>query len=450
MFYRNINIGILLRVVFLGLMMSFFAYAINQDKWYMTSFVTLIISLIIFVELIYFLHSYQRTIARFLSSVKSRDFSTIYATKNFQKSEKYIEGVLEEIIKEFNHVRIEKEVHYQFLQTIIQHIKIAIICYDEDGKIIVINDAAKEVLGIRHLNDIHLVKKINPSLLTTILAVRHHQPGMVKHYVGDELQQLSVSGTTFKLQNQKYKLVSIQNIKAELDVRELESWKKLIRILNHEIMNSVTPISSLSTAVNRILTDNSGVPVDIDKIEKDDFDDIRQGIKTIEDRSKGLLHFVEDYKSLTKIPSPVISRVSVNELIAHIRILFNHELIKLKIELRISIKPELLIINADHEQIEQVMINLLLNAIDAVKETEQKIIQIMAFKEDYQVVIQVTDSGKGIDEDNLENIFVPFFTTKKGGSGIGLSLSRQIIHQHGGRISVQSSKNVGTTITIRV
>ncbi len=171
MFYRNINIGILLRVVFLGLMMSFFAYSLNQDRWYMTCFVTLIISLIIFVELIYFLHGYQRTIARFLSSVKNRDFSTVYATKSFQKSEKYIEGVLEEIIKEFKHVRIEKEVHYQFLQTIIQHIKIAIICYDEDGKIILVNEATKEMIGVRHLNDIHLIKKINPTLLTTILAV---------------------------------------------------------------------------------------------------------------------------------------------------------------------------------------------------------------------------------------------------------------------------------------
>jgi len=449
MLYQAINLRILIRVILLGLVMFMFVFSINQDKWYMTSAVTFVISIVILIELIYFLHRDHRNIARFLSSIKQHDFSGHYTKSSPKKSKKYLEDILNEINREFENVRIEKEVHYQFLQTIIQHIRIAIICYDENDKIILINDSAKRIFGLRHLNDIQSLEKINPSLMTAIQTVNPNETRMVKHMVDDDLLQLSLSGTTFKLRDQLYKLVSLQNIKAELEAQELESWKKLIRILTHEIMNSVTPISSLSTAVNRMLADNAGIPLDIGEVDPDDIDDIRNSMKTIEDRSKGLLHFVEDYKSLTKIPAPEFTEVKVKELVSHLKILFEQEMLKHNIDLQIQIHPEDLVVIADHDQIEQVLINLLLNAKDALKDIADKIIKINAFKDDNQTVIQFIDNGHGIDPDNIGDIFIPFFTTKKEGSGIGLSLSRQIIQMHGGRISVKSEQNVGTVITLR-
>ena len=266
---------------------------------------------------------------------------------------------------------------------------------------------------------------------------------MIKMTVQNRLLELSVSVADFKLREVPYKLISFQNIQKELEEKELDAWQKLIRILTHEIMNSVTPITSLASSLNGLMKDKDSV------LEEEDMEDIRDGMYAIQKRGEGLLHFTETYRSLTKIPPPKFQLVEAQPLLERIHILFKPVLKKYGVELELKLPDKMVVFIADVELIEQVIINLLKNGIEAAREVENPKIEIRAMKtNEGKTFIEVQDNGKGIKEDVLDKIFVPFFTTKKEGSGIGLSLSRQIMRLHKGNIEVNSVLGKGTVFTL--
>ena len=260
--------------------------------------------------------------------------------------------------------------------------------------------------------------------------------------------QLSIYVIELVLRGEEFKLVSVQNIQSELEEKEMDAWQNLIRVLTHEIMNSVTPLSSLAATVKDNLVDNieDDVP-----IEKDELEDIYLAVQTIERRSQGLIRFVSDFRNLTKIPQPKVATESVAKVLEHIQVLFNHELAAKNIKISFSIEPVNLAFSIDKELIDQVLINILQNAVHALEETtNEKHIMVRAFVNEYnRPTIVIRDNGCGIDEEALSKIFIPFFTTKKQGSGIGLSLSKQIMRKHGGGITVKSVMNEGTEFTLR-
>lgn len=229
----------------------------------------------------------------------------------------------------------------------------------------------------------------------------------------------------------------------------MESWKKLIRILNHEIMNSVTPISSLSSAMNKMLRNEDGEKKALNSINADDADDLFDSIETIESRSKGLLKFVTAYKQLSKLPKPTFAEVNINGLIKHITTLLKPEFKKHQIKVSLPSLEKDLILKIDHEMIEQVLINLILNSIQAIKDNTNKRIEIEAYSYKNNSFVRVTDNGPGIEAEVLDNIFIPFFTTKKNGSGIGLSLSRQIMRLHKGNIQVHTEVGKGSSFLLK-
>jgi signal transduction histidine kinase len=235
-----------------------------------------------------------------------------------------------------------------------------------------------------------------------------------------------------------------------LEYQELESWQKLIRVLTHEIMNSVTPISSLSNAINDTFNETNGKKTELQKISDDDFEDIISSLKTIENRSKGLLKFVSSYKQLTKIPKPDIKEVNLTELVNHCHTLLKQKFKELNIHFTFNNSKEEFNCFADYDLIEQVMINLLLNAIDAVKNQEKPQITVGIKNELNKYKINIKDNGKGIEPEEIEKIFIPFYTTKKEGSGIGLSLSRQIMRLHKGNIQVNSEQGKGTEFVLEI
>jgi nitrogen fixation/metabolism regulation signal transduction histidine kinase len=349
-----------------------------------------------------------------------------------------------EVINEFKKTRKEKEENYRYLQTIVQHINIGMLAYTPDGNVELLNSAAKKLLKINSLRNISELNHLSKSLVESLLKIKTGDKILEKVIDNNELLQLSIFAAEFKLGTKHIILVSLNNIQSELEEKEMEAWQNLIRVLTHEIMNSITPIISLSSTVNNILENND------EHFSAETIDDIKGAITTILRRSNGLIHFVDSYRSLTRIPVPNFNIINLSVLFDRLKKLLNEEFTKNKVNFSYKIEPENLELTADQDLIEQVIINLIVNSINACSNNVEPCIQLIGrFDIRGNITIQVIDNGSGIPEDLQEKIFIPFFTTKKEGSGIGLSLSRQIMRIHKGSISVTSIPDKETIFTLR-
>jgi nitrogen fixation/metabolism regulation signal transduction histidine kinase len=274
------------------------------------------------------------------------------------------------------------------------------------------------------------------------------RPKLVKIQLYGELKQLSLLSNIFKVEAQTFKLVSFQNIKNELEAGEVDAWQKIIRVLTHEIMNSITPITSLSDTLVDIVgpSNEKQLPLDKDSVAK-----LFIGLKAIKERSAGLKTFSKAYQSLTRLPVPEFATINSHDFLETIRVLVSSELQASKILLETTVEPSDHSFLADSEQITQVVLNLVKNSKEAILETEDKPdgkITVSIVGKEGQTDINIHDNGPGISDEFREKIFIPFFTTKKKGSGIGLALARQIIRQHNGTIQLDSDGENGTTARI--
>jgi len=349
-----------------------------------------------------------------------------------------------------NQVGNKKDVQSQYLKTIVQHLGIGLITFDRKGDIQIINTTAKNLLKVSQLKNISGITKLSEPLVNSFQNLRTGGQDLIKIQHEGYTYQLSIYAIELTLKGEPFKLITLQNIQSELEEKEMEAWQNLIRVLTHEIMNSITPISSLAATVDANISSNIEKNKDRYEIDKDDLDDIQIAIKTIQRRSEGLIRFVSDFRNLTRIPIPQIKEVKVKEIFQRVITLFKHDLDQDNINVITSIKPDELILKVDPELIEQVMINIVKNAIQAFEEEPWKQIKLSASRDNKNnVTIRIQDNGVGIDEEALGKIFIPFFTTKKNGSGIGLSLSKQIMRQHKGAIKVVSNVDEGTEFSLR-
>ena len=441
---KNFRINLIVRVLVLVFSIFLFFYLSRDSSLYATIFILSIIIIIQIFSLIKFVEKTNKDISRFFDSIRYSDF-----TQNFRSNIKgaafeELSDSFAEVIDEFKKTRNEKEENYRYLQTIVQHISIGILAYTPDGNVELLNNAAKKLLKINSLRNISDLNPISKSLVSSLLKIRTGEKILEKVIDNNELLQLSIFAAEFKMGAKHIILVSLNNIQSELEEKEMEAWQNLIRVLTHEIMNSITPIISLSSTVNNILENTD------EQISAETIDDVREAITTILKRSNGLIHFVDSYRSLTRIPAPNFSIIKLAILFDRLKKLLNEEFIKRNINFSYKIEPSNLELTADQDLIEQVLINLITNSISAVSNCAEPCIQLIGkFDNRGNINIQVIDNGKGIPEDLQEKIFIPFFTTKKEGSGIGLSLSRQIIRIHKGGISVSSIPDKETVFTLR-
>ncbi|MFC2118805.1 PAS domain-containing sensor histidine kinase [Bacteroidota bacterium] len=347
----------------------------------------------------------------------------------------------------FRKLRDEKESQYLYLQTIVEHINIAIICYTKNGKICMANTAAKKLFGSSHLDSLKRISHLNKNLYEQIITIKPDQNLLVKTIIKDELLNLSINNKKFKLLDETHNLLSIQNIKTELEEQEIESWQKLIRVINHEITNSTLPISNLTSILIEKLIDKNGDG--IEGLDKSSISMLRDNLEIIKTRSLGLSNFVGATKSFTHLPKPKFRDININELIIRIINLFNPKFEENKIKTEFKNISQVPIIQGDSDLLEQVVINIFLNAIEALKETTSPLLVINCYQnEKNQTHIQFIDNGRGIKANELEKIFVPFYTTKKNGSGIGLSLSKQIMRLHKGSIFIESVPDEKTIVSL--
>jgi signal transduction histidine kinase len=256
---------------------------------------------------------------------------------------------------------------------------------------------------------------------------------------------LAVEVSTSYILDKSYRFITIQDIQTEIEQKEVEAWHKLIRILTHEIMNSVTPVSSLTETMQSMLTDRNGQLKGIDDITTETLGDIRFSLDTIQKRSEGLLDFVEKYRALTRVPKPSMSPVRIKPFLKTVVNLMEPEVLRQNISLQWQVDDENLQVNLDRNLIEQVIINLITNSIYALQTVTEKKIILHAYRKDHQVIMEVTDNGIGIRDKEMQDIFIPFFSTKKEGSGIGLSLTKQIMSLHKGSIKVTSIPHAKTS-----
>jgi two-component system nitrogen regulation sensor histidine kinase NtrY len=350
-----------------------------------------------------------------------------------------------DVLDAFRKTRADKEEHFQYLHTVVQHIGIGLVCFAPNGRVELINTAALRLLRRPHVRDIRELEAFSKPLVDTLLKLRSGEKSLVKVEDDDELLQLVVYATELRMRGETFTLASVQNIQSELEEQEMEAWQKLIRVLTHDIMNSITPISSLASTVRGLVPQKENGTFDAEVL-----DDVHMALETIQSRSQGLLHFVDTYRELTRIPKPNFQIFAVAELFTHIRQLMRSDLEEKNIAFHTDIVPETLELTADPDLVDQVLINLLRNAMQALVGREDARIALTAHLDRRgRVVIQVRDNGPGILADVQERIFIPFFTTKRDGSGIGLSLSRQIMRVHRETISVQSRLNEETVFTLR-
>lgn len=379
-------------------------------------------------------------IAQYVESVHYRDFSRHFNVKEAPNELKSLREGFNEINDTIKGISMEKETHFQYLQKVLEIINTGIISYEEPGgEVIWLNDTLKRLLEIPYLRTIHSLEKRNATLYHKIIELRAGSQDIVKLSEGLKEMKVLLNSTSFVLNGRKFKLVAIQNINEAIDETEANAWQKLLSVMTHEIMNSVAPIASLAdTLKGRLIHDPT----------PEEIDDLGIGIDTIKKRSEGLLRFAQTYRNLNKISQPQIKPIPVGELFSNMYNLMNPTMEPKNIDLDITLKDPGLVVHADPNLIEQVLINLLLNAKDALQDTPDAQVQMSASEVNNKVVIKISDNGRGIPNEVMDKIFVPFFSTKSNGSGIGLSLSKQIMLMHKGNIHVASKENEGTAFEL--
>lgn len=450
MVFNNFKFNIIVRVIVITLTILLFANLSAADTFFLIPILVMVLVVIQVIYLIRYIDKTNEEISSFFDKLKEEEKQD---QNKHPESGEYYNNLSEQYNKEIEklkNTRADRDAKYQYLKTIVQHIGIGIITFNKEGEIQIMNTAAKRLFRISHIKNIKELRSISETLVDSFFKLRTGGKDLIKIIHSDETIQLAVFAIELTLQDEEFKLVSLQNIQTELEENEMEAWQKLVRVLTHEIMNSVTPISSLANTLEEDIKLHLDRESDQCEMSKEELEDLHLAIKTIQKRSDGLIRFVTDFRSLTHIPKTQFNDVPVKELFDHIDLLMRHELDENKVIFRKEVQPQDLNLKIDRELIEQVLINLIKNAIQALDEQSDRQVSLTAFKRDHKhTFISVRDNGPGIDEEAQSKIFIPFYTTKKNGSGIGLSLSKQIMRQHLGSISVKSKNNEGTEFILR-
>ncbi len=432
-FYTSIIIRIILIVV-TGVALSFF---IGQEDKIMASIISFTLIIAQTIYLIAYINKTNRNLASFLLRLQSKDTAVNYQDEQVLKNFKGLNLSFDQINKELQHIRIENEQKTHYLNTIVDHAKIGIIAFDDKGKIELFNPEASNILQCNACQFMNTLASKLPDFHNAIMNNTNEKSQLIRLNLNSEIQNLAIKKTIINIGSKIIHIISFQNIRRELDHNELESWQKLIQVLNHEIMNSLTPITSLSKVIKRYIH-KDGVIKKASELNDEIIKDIAINTEIIEERGKGLIDFIEVYKNITKNPELHLAKFKIADTVNKIEKFYGEKFKdqNIKFESKIKVNLELF---ADESLIEQMLINLIKNSLEALANQSNPKITITAKKSNEgSLMITIEDNGKGIPETELDKIFIPFYSTKENGSGIGLSLSRQIMYLHKGSISVSS------------
>lgn len=425
-------------MLFLGL--TLLAYLLFNQSYFYALFLLPFCIWLLWFTIRSQIRTYQE-LQEFAEAAKYRDFTRQFAIDRASTEIQPLRVAFNNINDVFKKISSEREVQYQYLQKILELVDTAIISYEEEnGKVMWINESFKALFDIPYFSTISALQKKNKGLYDQIIKSIPGDNGLFTFDTEQGSMKLQLHISNFQTAEGKYRLIALQNINAALDETESKAWQKLLSVLTHEIMNSIAPISSLADTIKNRL---EGLPY------VEELDDIRLGTETIKRRSEGLLKFAGTYRTLNKITQLDLTSIKASDLFENLYLLLEPTLIKKNIELDIILKDPSIELLVDINLIEQVLINLLLNSIEAVKDTDNPYIRLQALLLNGRVQIKVSDNGKGMSQHIMDNIFTPFFTTRKTGSGVGLTLSKQIMLLHKGNILANSEEGKGSTFTLQ-
>lgn len=442
--FKKLEYNIVLRTLTMFLALVLAAFALVKE-WYWLEFILLPTIASMLYGYYHYHKKARNEVEQFVESVHYRDFSRYFEVKKAPTELQPFRSGFNEINTTFKSISKEKETQFLHLKSILEIVDTGIFSYEiNSGDVLWMNESLKTLLQIPYLKTIHSLEKRNENLYKEITKLSPGQKVVTSIARDSSTYKVLLSATMFGNENKTYKLIAFQNINDALDESESQAWQKLLSVMTHEIMNSVAPISSLAETLKDRISESALQPENY----KDTLTDIETGIVTIKKRSEGLLKFTETYRNLSKINKVNLSEIQVLELFGHVQQLMQPTIDKRKIDFEVFLKDPTLTVKVDSGLMEQVLINLILNAMDAVKDVAQPKIVLSGSLVNQKIQITVRDNGTGISPEVQDKIFIPFFSTKKTGNGIGLSLCKQVMMLHKGNISVKSHEQEGTVFLL--
>jgi two-component system, NtrC family, nitrogen regulation sensor histidine kinase NtrY len=445
MIFERYQLRLIIRVIILFIVLGASSFFFVKGLW-LYLFLSIPVIFFQLVDFYRFNRKAQDEVQQFVESVHYRDFSRYFDVKQAPLELQPLRKGFNEINTTFKVISREKETQYVYLQKILELVDTGILSYEnKNGEIGWMNESLKKMIGIPYLRTIESLEKRDQNLYREIIQLKPGDHKVISISRNNSAFKVLLSATAFQTESRVYKLIAFQNVDEALDENESKAWQKLLSVMTHEIMNSIAPISSLAdTMLNRLQSSVKPIHEDGSVIE-----DLELGIDTIKRRSEGLLRFAETYRNLNKITTPNLKSIYVLDLFENLHQLMQPTFDQKNIELEIILKDPDMALEVDPSLIEQVLINLIVNAVEALKDRENsRIILSATLTANNKAVIKVADNGSGMPVELIDKIFIPFFSTKKNGSGIGLSLCKQIMMLHKGNIHVQSVENEGTAFVL--
>ncbi|MEM6633312.1 MAG: HAMP domain-containing sensor histidine kinase [Bacteroidota bacterium] len=446
---NTFRINIAIRVLLIGLSTMIFVYLVFQMKRYIGATLFAVMGIGSVISLWYYVEKTNRKLIRFFDAVRFDDFEMSFTgDSQLGATFKKLNISFNQVLDAFREARAQSEESRQYLHTSLQNIPTGVISFTSDGRVTLCNPSARKLLDIPLIESLSALTETHPDLLPRMEILRESDTRML--YQPESQKKLLLSSSKVRLRGKEYVLVSIQNIQEELEQNEVEAWQTLASTLRHEIINSVTPITSISHTLSDLLQDKLEAPFDTQTLSEELAGDVKESLTTIQNRGKALIRFVNEYKSLTQIPVPELASTQVDSLLKEVITLLKPQAEEKGVQLSHhaqGISP----IQADKDLLEMALINLLKNAIEATRSSENPRVVLSAEEGEEELFIHIQDNGKGIAPQALEKIFIPFYSTKtkEGGTGIGLSITRKIILLHKGKIEVTSTLGEGSLFTLR-
>ncbi len=447
MFYKRFTFRLIFRLLVINLLGYLLYYLISNTQLWFTIAGTAFLLLGAIISLYYYINEIRSDIKRFILAVKTRDHTLNFKNKATKGSFPELYESFGEILQVHKQIRLEQEAMFQLIKTILEQVPVGVIVInntetdEESEEIAFFNQAASNLLSIPAYKYWHRLKQHLPAFASEIEQILQGGKRFLELKIQDKLIQLSTEVIPLNLYGKNYTIISFQNIKDEIEQKETEAWNRLIGVISHEILNSITPISSLSDTINSMVSDKENLDVS-------EMEDLKTALQTIKRRSAGLLDFVKDYRLIAELPTPNLESHTIGEILKHIKVLMQPFARVKNVVLDVEQTSSKITVQLDLKLIEQVLINLITNSIYSVEEKENPHISVSYRLEHTKLYIDVSDNGKGIEAADLEKIFVPFYTTRKNGSGIGLTISRNIMKMHRGSIEVISEPDKVTTFSL--
>jgi two-component system nitrogen regulation sensor histidine kinase NtrY len=448
--YNSFYLNILVRIILFGITnFCFFWLLVDTDRFFSILFLGILI-IGQLVSLICYINITNRNLARFLLMLGEEDVEFVPLKEKVEKTFKGLHYSFQRLNEEIKRTRLHREYTDILFRNVMDHMDTGILVWDSNGFVQVVNKSGLGLLNVKNIREISELDNQHSGLSSRILKLKSGERSVIDlSNAWGESQPFLFRAKKFILGGEELTLVSFQNIQSEMEEKEMESWQKLIRVLAHEVSNSVTPITTLGTNIRKRLKTLIKEPGSEVQIPSPLIEDIYRSTELIEQRGNGLINFIGQYKSFLRLPEPDVKPLTIKTLLDDVCSLCSHSGMKKSISLTNKVTPLNLQLKADRKMLEQILINVIQNALNALSENPNGLINIEAHKEkNGMVILNITDNGPGITANIINRVFIPFFTTEKQGNGIGLSLSRKIMQLHGGTIRLRSAEGKGTTVIL--